>query len=178
MRAHEFTIIASGLHPESADIANLFYDAGCDDASLSYQKGLLIVEFARIAPTFSSAIISAYSDVTSTGARVERFEPDYLVSLADISKRTGLSRAALTHYHKGERSHDFPTPVARVTSDSPLWDWHAVAAWLCEHKKVEHSVVIEARVMKEANVIVESYGAPSDAFTKRMLERVREYESA
>lgn len=178
MKVHEFTVIASGLHPETSDLANVFYAAGCDDASLSFQKGLIIVEFAREAPTFSSAVISAYDNVTATGARVERFEPDYLVSLADISKRTGLSRAALTHYHKGERGQNFPTPIARVTSDSPLWDWHAVAAWLCEHNKVGHEVVIQARVMKEANMVMQSFGTPSDAFTQRMRERVREYETA
>ena len=181
MRVHEFTVIASGLHPENDDLANRFYEAGCDDASIAFQKGLIILEFAREASTFSSAIISAYGNVTTAGAKVERFEPDYLVSLADMAKRTGLTRAALTHYHKGERAQDFPTPIARVMSDSPLWDWHEVASWLWENKKVgrvDHEAVIQARVMKEANVVVESYGTPSDAFTKRMLERVRDFEPA
>lgn len=181
MRVHEFTVIASGLHPETDDLANLFYEAGCDDASIAFQKGLIILEFAREAPTFTRAIISAYRDVTTAGAKVERFEPDYLVSLSDISKRTGLTRAAITHYHKGERAKDFPTPVARVTSDSPLWDWHEVASWIWEYSKatqVTHEAVVQARVMKEANVVVESYGTPSDAFTKRMLERVSEFETA
>jgi predicted DNA-binding transcriptional regulator AlpA len=126
----------------------------------------------------SSAIVSAYVDVTGAGAKVERFEPDYLVSLTDISKRTGLSKAAITHYHKGARAKDFPTPIARVTSESPLWDWHAVAEWMCTNNKVDQNVVIQARVMKEANVVVESIGAPSDAFTRRMRERVLECEPA
>jgi predicted DNA-binding transcriptional regulator AlpA len=178
MKVHDFTVIASGLHPETSDLANLFFEAGCDDATIAFQKGLIILEFAREAPSFSSAIVSAYVDVTGAGAKVERFEPDYLVSLTDISKRTGLSKAAITHYHKGARAKDFPTPIARVTSESPLWDWHAVAEWMCTNNKVDQNVVIQARVMKEANVVVESIGAPSDAFTRRMRERVLECEPA
>ena len=57
------------------------------------------------------------------GARVERIEPDHLVSMADIARRAGLTRAAISLYAKGMRAQEFPAPVARVTSEIPLWDW-------------------------------------------------------
>jgi hypothetical protein len=178
MKVHEFTIIASGLHPDADDVANIFYEAGCDDAALSFQKGVLILEFDREAPSFSSAIISALEDVLKTGAKVERIEPDHLVSLADISKRTGLSRSALTNYHQGERGEGFPTPVARVTSESPLWDWYEVAMWLHGREKIGRDVVVKARIVKEANFVIETHESEPDNFVGRMTERVRELEDA
>ena len=178
MKVHEFTIIASGLHPDTSDIANLFFEAGCDDASIAFQKGVLILEFEREAASFSSAVISALGDVMKTGAKVERIEPDHLVSLADIAKRTGLSRSALTLYHKGERAQGFPTPVARVTSESPLWDWYEVASWLCSNEKMSPEEVIQARIVKEANTVIETHGVTPDGFMRRMTERVEALECA
>lgn len=178
MKVHEFTIIASGFHPDVDDVANIFFEAGCDDAALSFQKGVIILEFDREALSFSSAVISAFDDVLKTGAKVERFEPDHLVSLADIAKRTGLSRSALTNYHKGERGTDFPTPVARVTSDSPLWDWCEVATWLHGRDQIGREEVVQARIVREANLVIETHGLETDHFVERMTERVRELEAA
>lgn len=174
MKVHDFTIIASGLHPENDDIANIFFEAGCDDAAISFQKGVLILEFDREAASFSSAVISAVSDVLKTGAKVERIEPDHLVSLADIAKRTGLSRSAITNYHQGERAKDFPTPVARVTSESPLWDWYEVAVWMHDNEKIGREIVVEARIVKEANSVIEAQTSTQDHFVERMTERVKE----
>ncbi len=178
MKVHEFTVIASGLHPDADDLANLFFEAGCDDAAVSFQKGVLILEFDRAASSFSSAVISAFDDVLKTGAKVERFEPDHLVSLADIAKRAGLSRGAVTNYHKGERGADFPTPVARVTSESPLWDWCEVATWLHGRDRIGREEVVQARIVKEANLVIETHALEPGRFVERMTERVRLLEAA
>lgn len=151
MKTHEFTIIASGLDPEADDFLERFYEAGCDDASVAYQRGCIIVEFAREAKDFAHAVISAIEDVQKTGATVERFEPDYLVTLTDISLRTGLSKAAISLYAKGERGKAFPSPIARVTTDSPLWDWVDVARWMYAQDRVPLEAVLEARTVREAN---------------------------
>jgi predicted DNA-binding transcriptional regulator AlpA len=176
MKVHEFTIIASGFHPEVDDVTNIFFEAGCDDATIAFQKGVLILGFGREAVSFSAAVISAFSDVLKTGAKVERFEPDHLVSLADIAKRTGLTRSAITNYHKGDRGSDFPTPVARVTSDSPLWDWCEVATWLYGRDQLGLEAVIEARIVKEANGVIESYSKETDHLIERMTARILELE--
>src|SRR5260370_32556555 len=83
---HEFTIIASGLDPNADDFENRFFEAGCGDATISLQKGSIIEEFSREAQTFASALISACADVVRAGAKVDRIEPDHLVSLSDIAK--------------------------------------------------------------------------------------------
>ena len=56
MKTHEFTIVASGLDPEADGYEDRFFEAGCDDATLSFQKGVIIAEFAREAVSFSKAV--------------------------------------------------------------------------------------------------------------------------
>jgi predicted DNA-binding transcriptional regulator AlpA len=151
MKTYEFSIIASGLDPRAEDFETRFYDAGCDDATVSFQRGHIIVDFAREAESADAAISSAIDAVAATGAVVGRVEPDPLVSLAEIAARTGMTRAAMTHYSKGTRGRNFPAPIAKITSDSPLWDWATVAQWLFHHKKLPREVAIEAQTVKEAN---------------------------
>ena len=46
MKTFEFSIVASGLDPEAEDFADRFFNAGPDDATLSFQKGHIILDFA------------------------------------------------------------------------------------------------------------------------------------
>jgi len=151
MKMYEFSIIASGLDPTAEDFESQFYDAGCDDALVAFQKGHIIVDFAREAESLDAAIASAIEAVNKVGAKVDRVEPDPLVSLADMSARTGMTRAALTHYSKGDRAKDFPAPVAKVTSPTPLWDWATVARWMYQNKKLDRDTALDAKIVKEAN---------------------------
>jgi predicted DNA-binding transcriptional regulator AlpA len=160
MKKYEFSIIASGLDPGAEDFEQRFYDAGCDDATISFQRGHIIVDFARAANSIDEAIVSATKGVEAAGARVDRVEPDPLVSLADIAARTGMTRAAMTQYSKGQRGRDFPPPVARITSDSPLWDWATVAKWLFQNEKISRNTAIQAEAVRAANAAIESH-APS-----------------
>lgn len=156
MKKFEFSIIASGLDPEAEDFEQRFYDAGCDDAAIAFQKGHIIVDFTREAKTVSEAIASAVRDVQGAGAHIDRVEPDPLVSLSDIAARSGMTRAAMTQYSKGQRAKDFPAPVARVTTDSPLWDWATVAKWLFHHDKLSRDDAIEAAAVRAANEAIRS----------------------
>lgn len=151
MKTYEFSIVASGLDPSLDDFERLFYDSGCDDATVSFQKGHIILDFARDAETPEAAIESALRDVENAGASVDRVEPDPLVSLADISSRTGATRASVSLYASGQRQSGFPSPVARVTSPHPLWLWAEVAVWFCQLGKLHQSVADEAVAVEKAN---------------------------
>lgn len=151
MKTYEFSIIASGLDPIADNFEIRFFDAGCDDATISFQKGHIIADFAREAVSINEAISTAVTDVKAAGATVDRIEPDPLVSLADIAARTGMSRAAITQYSKGQRGKGFPTPIARVTSESPLWDWSSVARWLFRNGKLTQEDVVAAEAIVAAN---------------------------
>jgi len=168
MKTHEFTIIASGITPEAEDFDNRFYDAGCDDATLSFQKGLVILEFDREAPSFSNAVQTAYADVLKVGVKIERIEPDNLVSLTDIAERCGMTKQAISLYAKAERGSGFPNPVARVTSPSPLWDWFTVADWLFKNEKLPKEEVVRAKIVKEANLHLEMQDNTRDNFIRRL----------
>ena len=168
MKIHEFAIIASGLDPEAEDFEDRFFEAGCDDATLSFQKGVIIAEFARDAVSFSKAVTSAYEAVLRAGATVERVEPDYLVSLSEIAERSGKTRQAISLYTNGERGQGFPPPVARVTSNHPLWDWEQVAEWLVERDALPKEELVRARVVKEANLHLEASDAPDGNFVRRL----------
>ena len=175
MATFEFSIVASGLDPSADDFETRFYDAGCDDATIAFQKGHIIVDFAREAETVGEAIDSALRAVASVGARVDRVEPDPLVSLADIASRSGLSRAAMTQYAKGQRAEGFPAPVARVTSDSPLWDYAGVSLWLYRRGRLDHAQAVMAAAVAQANAeIAAGRLAVSEPIRRRVeaLERV------
>ncbi len=156
METYEFSIIASGIDPNAEDFENAFFETGCDDATIAHQRGVLVLDFAREARSFSHAIVSAIEDVRRAGATVERIEPDPLVSLSEIAKRSGLTKAAISHYAHGHRGEAFPGPVARVTTDSPLWDWVEVARWLRLRHKADLSRhdLIEARVVRDFNLVI------------------------
>ena len=156
MKSYEFSIIASGLDPQADDFESRFYDAGCDDALVSFQKGHIIIDFAREAASVDLAISSAIENVISVGAVVDRVEPDPFVSLSDIATRIGVSRAAVSLYAKGDRGVSFPTPVAKVTDDRPLWLWPSVAQWFFARGQLTEEALIEALVVKEANDAIAS----------------------
>lgn len=179
MKTYEFCIIASGLDPEAEDFADLFFKAGCDDFTISFQKGHIILDFTRDANSLPEAISSAIENVLKAGATVNRVEPDPLVSLSDIAARTGLTRAAISHYHKGERAEDFPAPVARVTSQTPLWDWAKVAKWMYKHEKIDKEEAIEAELVRYANKSIRSGDFHlSGSLSKRAEEYSKELEAA
>lgn len=168
MKKFEFAIIASGLDPEAEDFEDVFYEAGCADATLSFQKGVIIVEFNRKAVSFSQAVISACQNVLGAGAKIERIEPDHLVSLAEISDRCSLTRQAVSLYGSAQRGEDFPSPVAKVTSRHPLYDWSEVAEWLYKKGKLSLDEVVQARILKEANVHFEMNELPDDNFSRKL----------
>lgn len=168
MKKFEFAIIASGMDPEAGDFEDRFYEAGCADATLAYQKGVIIVEFNRTAVSFSQAVISACENVCSAGARIGRVEPDHLVSLSEMADRCMLTKQALALYTEAKRLEGFPNPTVRVTSKHPLWDWSEVAEWLYEHNKLPLEDVVQARIVKEANVHFEVNEIPDDVFTRKL----------
>ncbi len=65
-----------------------------------------------------------------------------------------MGRAAISLYGRGERAEGFPHPIARVTTDSPLWDWVEVSAWMYHRHKLPLGAVVEAKMVREVNRVV------------------------
>jgi hypothetical protein len=175
VKRYNFTIIASGIDATTPRFEDRFFEAGCDDATISFQKGRLILEFEREARNFSHALVSALIDVGKTGAKVVHIEPDYLVSLSDIAERSGRTRASTSLFAKGNRGKDFPAPIARITSESPLWDWVQVAQWMFKRKSIALDTLLEAKIVKAANrAISETNNFEQSAFARKILSERRE----
>jgi len=95
MKTFEFSVIASGIDPTADDFDTRFYDNGCDDALVSFQKGHTIIDFARKAETLEEAIASALENVVAAGANIDRVEPGPLISLEDIAERAEKTRPVI-----------------------------------------------------------------------------------
>src|SRR5450759_5662981 len=91
-----------------------------------------------------------------------------------MASRTGLSRSAMTNYSKGTRAKDFPAPVAKVTSESPLWDWATVARWMFENEKLDKESAIEAEIVRQAN---EAICAGQVHIGDQLKKRAEEYSA-
>jgi hypothetical protein len=167
MKTHEFTIVARGLSLDEK-AADRFFEAGCDDATVSIQKGVIILEFDREAKSFFHALRSAIENVEAAGAEVVHIEPDHLVSLSDIANRAGITRAAVSNYAKGSRGKDFPAPVARVTTESPLWDWVEVARWLHRNGSLGLTDIIRARIVRFENGRIQRHS--NDRLARRIFK--------
>jgi hypothetical protein len=64
----------------------------------------------------------------------------------------------------------FPAPVARVTSEIPLWDWVELARWMFRsvNKTVTRQDVLQARMVRRANLLILQNALPGDRFAKRL----------
>ena len=84
-REYEFAILATDPENRGVDAtdkaAEQLVIAGSDDATISYQNGGYIVDFARQAPSLAHALASAIADIERAGLRVTRIETDELVNL-------------------------------------------------------------------------------------------------
>ncbi len=172
MENFEFAIIASGASLEDDTFLNTLFESGCDDATLSFQKGVIIAEFNRESISFAQAIISACDQIHNAGAKIERIEPDHLISLSEISERCELSKAAISLYTKGKRQEGFPYPYAKVTSKHPLWDWYEVASWLNKNGYLDEKIVNQAKIVRDANAII----SQSDISDLDIIDRLSELQ--
>lgn len=151
MNSYEFTIVATGLSIDGDDWEDAFYAAGCDDALVSVQRGVFVIEFEREAASATAAIESAVADVRRAGAIVKRIEPDPLVSSSDIAERTGITRQAVSLYVRGDRGEGFPAPIACIASSRPLWCWREVAEWLHANSRLPDGALNLAKAIDLAN---------------------------
>ena len=74
MAKYEFTLILKGSHELTEEIADQFFETGCDDGTPDTRDGEFSIDFHRTAATLEDAINSAIGSVKSAGFEVERVE--------------------------------------------------------------------------------------------------------
>lgn len=110
----------------SDDLEDKLYDAGCNDAIISYQGGVCSLEFDREAESLEIALATAVSDVCSTGYSVFTAEAEQ-----PIQKLTKLPPMVSYGLYQGEKL---------VGSASLFKDiFPSTVAWVCtgEHMTLE-----------------------------------------
>ncbi len=68
---HDFTLVLNGESELTTEIENALFEAGCDDATLSFQMGTVCLDFTRAAASRENAVASALADVHKAGFEVE-----------------------------------------------------------------------------------------------------------
>lgn len=162
---YEFSVLLSGVNEVTLEMENSVYGAGCDDALLGVQNGTVFLDFHRDAASPVEAISSAIADVAKAGYKVERIEPDDLVSAAGIARRTNRSRTSIMQLRRGTRGPGgFPSPVACVRQKTPVWRWSTVADWLAKHDLIEDNQEVEyARTIAWVNAAIDVNRIPLTA---------------
>jgi hypothetical protein len=76
---YDFALIVGGVSELTSAIEDSFFQAGCDDATVSMQNGRLYIEFSRSALSLEDAIISAINDVRNANIGAEVLRVDTIV---------------------------------------------------------------------------------------------------
>lgn len=168
-RVFDFALIVDGVSSLTDATMDALFTAGCDDATVSMQFGLLYLEFSRSATSLQDAIISAIRNIVDSGigARVLRVDDCNLVTQSDIARRMGRSRQMVHQYITGERGPGgFPPPACLLTEQRPLWQWCAVSYWLYTNNLLREEECLHAAVVEAINNLLERQQMPSGLFDR------------
>jgi hypothetical protein len=158
-REFDFALILVGVNELTREVEDALFEAGCDDATLSIQYGLLYMEFSRAAPSLKDAILSAIRDVrkANIGADVWRVDDCNLITPAEIARRIGRTRQLVCQYITGKRGPGgFPPPACYITDTAPLWSWCEVSFWLWQNDMIRPDQLREAEVVAAINNALET----------------------
>jgi hypothetical protein len=155
-KTSSFLLVTKAVDEKSANAAVSYLALTCGAISITRKHRFVIVEFRRETRNLTRSLIKSIRNVRAVALRVERIEPDYLVSLSEIADRLNLSRAAISYYRAGKRGRNFPMPVARICTPNPLWDWVDVMRWRYRAQGADLQQIVHAKVLREANKIIQS----------------------
>ncbi len=158
-KIHRFVLVLTGWSEPHESIEDALFEAGCDDALLSFRNQVPYLEFDRQVETLEEAILSAIQAVETTplGIRVLRVEPNPFVSIPDIARRALLSLEQVERLMRSPRHGTrFPTPVFDLDGKCPVWKWAEVANWLWFHHYLSDISLVEvATVIENINATLE-----------------------
>lgn len=136
MNTYHFTIIVRDANAFDDELDDVLFEAGCDDALICRVDDVVYLEFDRVSDTAKNAIMTAFDNLNQAGFYDLILQEKGVTSLAEMAKRLGVSRSAMSHYAKNKRGQgNFPKPVA-ILSGSNLYAWREVADWLYQQNKL------------------------------------------
>lgn len=174
MDSYSFTLLIAGPDLQADPNLNALFEAGCDDATFGNRDRIQYADFNREATNPADAIASAISAVETAvpGAMVVRVEPDELVSMTQIARRTSRTRESIRLLAEGSRGPGgFPTPLSWVDAKSRVWRWTDVAEWF------ETQLGEPLALTEEAETIATFNGLLEARFHSRRLARDEEKQA-
>ena len=72
--AYDFALVLDGVNGITTELEDRLFEAGCDDATLSFQGGRGYLHFTRVAASYEAAVESAVRDTNSAGVTVDRVD--------------------------------------------------------------------------------------------------------
>lgn len=164
---HDFAFVLDA-DAHDADVEDKLFDPCFSDTTLILQHGALVLSFDRDGPSFKEAVLSAYKDIRSTGIRILSFDPDYLVTSAEIARRVQKSRSVISKYEKLASENDFPSPVRDVMSSRPFYDWVQVSKWFCLRGELDVEEYHHALVSRTVN-----FGTQAEAMMEQPVDMAK-----
>ncbi|MEA1950941.1 MAG: hypothetical protein U9N87_06120 [Planctomycetota bacterium] len=154
MKTYTFTLVLDQSPRIDEEIVDKLFEAGCDDALAYVRHGVSMLEFDREANSLRDAVMSAKADILSADdrLRIRRIEPEDLVSMPEMARRSSGTRENIRQIVTGQRGpKTFPLPVRGASTKSPLWSWAQVARWMADHEKLDREVARQAQGILRLN---------------------------
>jgi len=150
MKPFFFTIVLHKTTKRASNLEDSLFEAGCSDALICRYNDTIYLEFDRNSPNAEMAISSALDEIKQAGFTPASIIEGGVASMSEIASRAKLTRAAVNNYSKSVRGPgDFPEPLFGLASGSPLYSWPAVALWLHQQGKVDHSLVAVSQAAQQ-----------------------------
>lgn len=172
MKNYDFTLIVLG-EVDFEQVVDALYEAGCDDATMSYSGGIIFLHFVRESTDFEIAVLSAIADIETAvpKLKVKGLEPSDLVTLDDIACRLGYSEEYTSKLLTGriDSINNPPLPYANVDDGTTIWSFKDVINWLYASQAIQDSELID-RVVKTFEI--EYFLKMRDAEVLRAIDRL------
>ena len=172
MKNYDFTLIVLG-EVDFEHVVDALYEAGCDDATMSYSGGIIFLNFVRVSTDFEIAVLSAIADIETTVPmlKVKGLEPSDLVSLDEIASRLGYSEEYTSKLlTRGIDSLDNPPlPYANIDDGKTIWSFKDVISCLYAEKVIQDSELLD-RAVKTFEI--ESFLKNRDTNVFEVIERL------
>jgi hypothetical protein len=159
MPTYEFTLQLNRA-PTEDEIELLYEETGGDtDVEWNPDTGYGAATVNRDAQSLADAIISAVRDIERVpGLQVVGADQDNAVTMLDIARRTGRTRASIRMLVNGQRGPGgFPRPSLVTTGGEKVWPWADVAVWL--HQELGLSIEIPPHELRTADRLLAARAA-------------------
>lgn len=175
-KKYNFILVFDGISDPDTDLADALFEAGCDDATLSFRDQIAYLEFDREADSLQDAIVSAISNLLDAGLDIEinSVEPGDYVTTSEIAHRLNISRQYVQLLKSGKRgSGVFPPPVSGIKSGTQIFSWARIVQFLYSqgrlNKRIDENEILRARLIKYYNDLLEKHSNANSKYTVRSL---------